>query len=174
VKIESLKKAMLEVHHLHAQEGGPVDDLLELPYELRCRARFRAVTQKGVEVGLFLERGHILDEGDILLTDCGKRIGIKAALESVATLRAADWQSFARACYHLGNRHVPLQIGERWARMQPDHVLEEMVTGLGLEVVHERQPFRPEPGAYKSGGHSHGHAHAPHDHSHSHPHGHEH
>ncbi len=164
---------MLEIHHLHVQEGGPVDDVLELPYELRCRARFRAVTQKGEEVGLFLERGHILDEGDILFTDCGKRIGIRAALESVATLRAADWESFSRACYHLGNRHVPLQVGERWARMQPDHVLEEMVVGLGLEVLHERQPFRPESGAYKSGGHAHGHGHS-HDHSHSHDHGHSH
>ncbi len=60
-----------------------------------------------------------------------------------------------RACYHLGNRHVKLQVGERWLRMQPDHVLEEMLELLGLTLTHQETVFVPESGAYSNGGHHH-------------------
>lgn len=166
---------MLQIHQrLH--DHGPTDDVLVLPFELRCRARFRAVSEQGVTVGLFLERGHVLDEGDVLISDCGKRFAVQAAPEAVVTATATDLRSFARACYHLGNRHVPLQLGDHWVRFQPDHVLEEMLTNFGLALTHEAQPFRPEPGAYSGtgGGHHHDHSDHGHDHHHEHQHGHTH
>jgi urease accessory protein len=73
----------------------------------------------------------------------------------------------ARVCYHLGNRHVPLQIEPEWVRYQHDHVLDEMVIGLGAEVTSETAAFEPEAGAY--GGSSSGHSHAGHSHGHHHP-----
>jgi urease accessory protein len=82
---------------------------------------------------------------------------------------------FARACYHLGNRHVPLQVGHGWLRYQNDYVLDDMLRQLGLDVKHEQAPFEPENGAYgEHGGHSHGHSHGDDDHSHSHSHDHGH
>ena len=167
---------MLQIHQrLH--DHRPTDDVLILPFELRCRARFRAVSEQGVAVGLFLERGHILDEGDVLVSDCGKRFAVLAAPEAVVTATAVDLRSFARACYHLGNRHVPLQLGDHWVRFQPDHVLEEMLLTFGLALSREAQPFRPEPGAYSAqgGGHAHHrHDHGRHHHAHHHDHSHEH
>ena len=84
--------------------------------------------------------------------------------ELVLRAETADWTLFARACYHLGNRHTKVQVGERWLRIAPDHVLQEMLELLGLETSEETAPFVPESGAY-SGGHGHGHSHS---HSHSH------
>ena len=85
---------------------------------------------------------------------------VRAAEEEVAVVSTEDPWLFARACYHLGNRHVPLQIGDSWLRFQRDHVLEEMVRTLGLAVRHESAPFEPEGGAYGGHrGHEHGHSH---------------
>jgi len=166
---------MIEVTHLHRNDHAAVDDWLDLPYELRCRSRFRTTTRSGADIGVFLERGLILDAGDVLIDNDGKRFGIGAANETVVTAHAEDWLVFARACYHLGNRHVPMQIGERWLRIQPDHVLEELIASFGLSIQLEEQPFRPEGGAYSSGKitaiHPHSHAHSSaHSHSHSHSH----
>ncbi len=107
------------------------------------------------------ERGTILREGDLLLADDGRAVRVVAAPEMVSTVSAEDPLTLMRAAYHLGNRHVPLQIGEGWLRYQHDHVLDDMVRGLGLSVRVEEAPFEPEAGAY--GGHS---ALAPHAHSH--------
>jgi len=152
------------------------DDTLILPFELRQRGRLKAVTDNGVEVGLFLERGKVLSDGMLLESEDGKRIRVRAQAEAVVTAYCDDWLTFARACYHLGNRHVPLQVGERWVRFQPDHVLEEMVRLLGLNTRSELAPFDPEGGAY-SGGHHH-HEHLSHEsgnhHHHEHSHGHSH
>lgn len=168
---------MLQIHQ-RIHDHAPTDDTLVLPFELRCRARFRAVSAKGQAVGLFLERGRVLDEGDVLISDCGQRFAVQAAPEAVVTATAADLRSFARACYHLGNRHVPLQLGEYWVRFQPDHVLEDMVAAFGLSLAHEARPFRPESGAYSGQGgghHHHGHRdHGDHAHDHHHEHGHVH
>lgn len=178
---------MIEVTQLLRNDKGTVDDWLDLPYELRCRSRFRTTTRSGADIGIFLERGLILDVGDVLVDGEGRRFGISAANETVVTAYADDWNVFARACYHLGNRHVPMQIGERWLRIQPDHVLQELIENFGLRVENEQQPFRPESGAYSNGQitkilpHSHGpgshgfkpHSHglSPlHDHSHDHSH----
>lgn len=132
-------------------------DTLVLPYDLRKRGRLKAVTAGGREVGLFLERGKVLASGDRLRARSGEIIGICSAPEPVITATAADDLTFARICYHLGNRHVPLQIGTRWLRLQPDHVLEALIRSYGLEVIAEEAPFEPENGAYgEHGGHRHG------------------
>jgi urease accessory protein len=137
------------------------DQTLTLPYELRQKSRLRASLDNGEEIGLMLPRGTVLRGGDYLKSENGKVILVKAADEVVSTVHEKNPTLFARACYHLGNRHVPLQIGEGWLRYLHDHVLDDMVQGLGLQVSCERAPFEPEAGAY-GGGHQHHH----HDHEH--------
>lgn len=140
-------------------------DTLQLPFDERKRGRLKAVTLKGVNVGIFIERGDVLRHGSCLKAETGEVIEIQAANEQVTTAYCKDPHLFARACYHLGNRHVPLQVGEvgergHWLRYQYDHVLDEMLVLLGLEVSHESAPFEPENGAYAHGGsHSHNHYH---------------
>lgn len=129
---------------------------LVLPFDLRSRSRFRARLVGGEEVGVVLARGQILRGGDLLLTDDGRVVEVGAAPEWVSTLRAQDARLLARVAYHLGNRHVALQIGEGWLRYSHDHVLDEMARGLGAQLSVEQAPFEPEAGAYHAGGHSHG------------------
>ena len=136
--------------------------LLTLPHERRIISRQRVTLDDGSEAGLFLPRGSSLQHGDVLQGASGELIRVQAASETVSTLRCADPWLLARACYHLGNRHVPLQILPGMIRYQHDHVLDDMLHGLGLQVVVEQAPFEPEAGAY-GGGHSHGHHH---DHDH--------
>lgn len=128
--------------------------VLTLPFELRSRSRLRARLDDGTEVGLFLPRGTILRHGDCLRADDGRVVVVRAAPETVSTAKAAGLVQFARAAYHLGNRHVPLQLGPGWLRYRHDHVLDELVARLGLSVRLEQAPFEPEAGAY-GGGHSH-------------------
>ena len=111
----------------------------------------------GREAGIFLERGDALHEGDLLHGDDGLAVRVTAAAEQVSTVTCSDPLLLARACYHLGNRHVALQIEPGRLRYLHDHVLDDLVRGLGLEVTVEDAPFEPEPGAY--GGHAHGHGH---------------
>ena len=131
-----------------------------LPFELRQKSRLRAALQDGREIGLMLPRGSILRGGQCLRAEDGTVILVEAALESVSTAFSKNSTLLARACYHLGNRHVPLQISKDWLRYAHDHVLDDMVRGLGLQVEHEIAPFEPEGGAYTSAGHQHSHAHA--------------
>jgi urease accessory protein len=149
---------------------------LVLPFELRQKSRLRARLESGAEVGLFLERGIVLRGGDLLVAEEGTVIEVAAAPETVSTVREPDATRLARAAYHLGNRHVPVEIGAGWLRYGHDHVLDDMVRGLGLSVVVEEAPFEPEAGAYgHSHGHGHGHAHGhSHEHSVAHAHGHHH
>ncbi len=131
------------------------EDQLVLPFEKRQRSRLRTRLASGEDVLLLLERGSILRGGDCLRASDGRVIGVVAADESVMTVRAASPVDLARAAYHLGNRHVPLQVGEGWLRLEQDHVLRDMLTGLGVMVTDEVAPFEPEAGAY-GGGHRHG------------------
>ena len=140
--------------------------VLTLTYERRMISRQRVTLDNGTDAGLFLPRGTLLHEGDYLQADSGETILIKAAHETVSTLYCDDPLSLARACYHLGNRHVSLQISIGMIRYQHDHVLDAMLHGLGLQIHVEKAPFSPEPGAY-GGGHTHAHKH-PHDHGHRH------
>lgn len=126
-----------------------------LPFELRQRSRLRARLEDGRDVGLFLMRGSVLRDGDCLRAEDDTVIAVRAALQRVSTAYAETPLVLARACYHLGNRHVPLQIGLNWVRYECDHVLDEMVLGLGLAVACELAPFEPESGAYDGVRHVH-------------------
>ncbi len=144
---------MIEVHEV-LHEPLPAGDRLVLPFEQRQKSRWRAVTGAGTELALLLPRGTVLRDGDRLRAVNGLVIEVRAAAETVTSARSDDTTVFARACYHLGNRHVPLQVGAGWLRYLSDHVLDKMVAALGLSITHEQAPFEPEAGAY------HGHAHA--------------
>lgn len=130
------------------QEVRKPDGQLILPYEARCRSRLRAALAGGEEVAVFVLRGQVLRGGDLLLADDGRVIEVCAAPEVVSTVRSSESRQLLRAAYHLGNRHVMLQIGADWLRYLHDHVLDDMVRGLGLSVVVHEAPFEPEAGAY--------------------------
>ncbi len=146
-------------------DSGTATGTVTLPLELRIRSRVKVTLDDGREAGLFLPRGSVLRDGDLVGSADGAIVRVRAAPETVTTVSSADLHLLARACYHLGNRHVPLQIERGFVRYQHDHVLDDMVRGLGLDVTVEQAPFEPEPGAYgdyghASGrGHHHGHAH---------------
>lgn len=133
---------------------------LTLAYELRKKARLKTISDTGEEVGLMLPRGLVLRGGDCLQTDDGEIAKIIAAPENVTVAYTKDKLILAKACYHLGNRHMPLQIEEECLIYQKDHVLDEMVKNLGLDIKHELRAFEPESGAYNT------HAHASHEHAH--------
>lgn len=125
-----------------------VDTRVCLTMVQRTKSRLKITLEDGREAGLFLPRGHILHNGALLASDDGVTVEVVAAKEQVSTIRTKDPTLLARACYHLGNRHVPLQVEPGWCRYQHDPVLDEMVKGLGLEVVIETASFQPEAGAY--------------------------
>lgn len=131
------------------------DDHLTLPFELRQRSRLSAVTDKGEPVALFLKRGEILRSGTVLTGADEFKVVINAAPEPVSVMRSDDPLELARASYHLGNRHVSLQILKGELRYLSDHVLDHMLEGLGLCVTQEMLPFEPEAGAYHGHGHEH-------------------
>jgi len=158
---------------LTAQESASLTSgaTLSLPIDSRIKSRLKVNLDDGREAGLFLPRGKILRNGDILRSEQGILVRILAADEAVSTVYSSDPHLMARVCYHLGNRHVPLQIESNWVRYQHDHVLDEMVAGLGGEVTSETASFEPESGAYggSNGGHSHAVGHSDTDrHAHDH------
>ena len=126
-----------------------------LNYEQRERGRMRLIGTKGEEVGLFLERGQALLVNEYLQSDCGQLIKIEGALEAVAVGQCSDWQTFAKACYHLGNRHVKVQVKDLTLVIQPVHVLEEMLVLQGLTISYQQAVFLPESGAYQKSQHAH-------------------
>ncbi len=127
-----------------------------LSYDDRKRTRLRTRLDSGEELAILIPRQTILRDGDVLRTDSGTLIAVRASAEPLSEVCSDDIVALARACYHLGNRHVPVQIGRGWARYQRDEVLDEMLRGLGFAVAHVGLPFQPEPGAY-GGGHGHHH-----------------
>lgn len=140
-------------------------DTVALPYDERKRSRLKVTLASGTQAGIFLERGDHLHGGDKLLAEDGTSVvEIIAAPEKLIEATATTPLLFARAAYHLGNRHVPVQIvptvdGGK-LRFQTDHVLAEMVKGLGCSVTETEAPFQPESGAYGAhGGHHHHHEH---------------
>jgi urease accessory protein len=152
-------------------DSGTATGSITLPLELRIRSRVKVTLDDGREAGLFLPRGSILRDGDLLCSVDGAIVEVRAAPETVSTVCSEDAYMLARACYHLGNRHVALQIEPGFVRYQHDHVLDDMVRGLGLDVVVEQAPFEPESGAYGNYGHAPGHTHH-HGHAHEHQHRH--
>jgi len=138
-------------------EGAETTGSVTLSVDARIKSRLRVRLDDGREAGLMLERGHLLRGGELLGDAQGAHvIRVLSAAEAVSTVRCADPLLLARAAYHLGNRHVPLQIEPGLLRYQHDHVLDDMVRGLGLDVQAEQAPFEPEAGAYQSAPHGHG------------------
>ena len=150
---------MLEAFEFLSGANEATELLVELTFEERQKSRHRATTSSGETLGWFIERGVVLADGDILVCKGGEKVKVVAALETVSNVKTEDALALTRAAYHLGNRHVPLQITNGELRYQHDHVLDDMVRGLGLKVESGSYPFHPESGAY-SHGHSHGHSHA--------------
>ncbi|MEZ8270591.1 urease accessory protein UreE [Vibrio splendidus] len=150
---------MIELTQLNTQMQNAPDGYLSLPIDSRIKSRLKVMLDDGRNAGLFLPRGHILRGGEQLSSECGLVVEVKAAPETVSTVYCEDLLLLTRVAYHLGNRHVPLQVEAGWVRYQHDHVLDEMVEGLGATVTTEKQPFEPEGGAYggRSGGHHHHH-----------------
>jgi len=141
--------------------GNKANCSVTLVRDQREKSRLKVTLDDGREAGLFFEKGTTFKDGDLLIsTDGSVIVEIKAADETVSSVYCNDPLLLARACYHLGNRHVPLQIDKNLLRYQHDHVLDEMVKGLGLEVKTEQAPFEPESGAYAAGSHSHSHSHS--------------
>jgi len=134
---------------------APHDAELVLPFELRQKSRLRTAVAGGEEIGLFLPRGTLLRDGDCLEADDGRIVRVTAAPEDLIEVRCADPDALARAAYHLGNRHTPVQVGAGWLRLAADDVLAAMLRGLGAIVTSIRAPFEPEAGAYASGHHAH-------------------
>ena len=139
--------------HFH----GRADDTVTLDFDTRQKARIKITTDNGCPAGIFIERGKPLLVGECLKSDCGKVIQVTGALEPVVTASTDDWHMFAKVCYHLGNRHTRLQVGERWLRFKPDHVLAELVSMYQLTTDDTPAVFEPENGAYQHGGHAHHH-----------------
>ena len=136
----------------HADADAPWQAVLTLPFERRVKSRQRAVLDDGGEVHLDLPRGRALRDGDRLRAEDGLVILVRAAAECLSQAASDEPLSLARACYHLGNRHVPVQIEVGAVAYLADHVLDAMVRQLGLSVTARTGPFEPEGGAY---GHHH-------------------
>ncbi len=153
---------------------------ITLDWDTRQKSRFDATDSLGRKLGVFLPRGTVVRGGDVLVAEDGSLIQVLAAPQSVMLIQAlASTQAtfdLMRAAYHLGNRHVPIELQTDHLKIEPDHVLAEMLRDMGLQVSDTTLPFEPEGGAYGDSAllsHEHGHSHG-HSHNHSHDHGHDH
>lgn len=183
---------MLTVNKLIPQGRGLAAVLLkraptiELDWDTRCKSRFEATDSAGRALGVFLARGNVVRGGDVLVAEDGSLVRVIAAPQAVLRITACAEhgtpRDLPRAAYHLGNRHVPLEVQPEHLQIEPDPVLAGMLRGMHL-IVHEVQAaFEPEGGAYESdGGHGHRHGHHDgggqgdgHDHAHDHGQGHGH
>ena len=124
------------------------DAVISLDYDSRKRGRLKTLTETDEEAGLFLNRGQILSEGDYLKATDGRVVLVKAAIEKLTEASTMDPTLFAKICYHLGNRHTPVEIQSGSVRFQPDHVLADLCRHWGLEVKDFEGSFNPEKGAY--------------------------
>jgi urease accessory protein len=190
---------MLTVNKLLPQGQGLANALLkrattvELDWDVRQKSRFDATDSQGRHLGVFLPRGTVVRGGDVLVAEDGSMIRVQAAPQAalVITPCAEHGSPFdlVRAAYHLGNRHVQIELQPDHLKIEPDHVLADMLRAMHLTVVEAQVAFEPEGGAYAAGGHAHGHGHGhehPHEpdaehvhgpgcgHDHSHEHGHAH
>ena len=150
---------------------------VELDWDKRQKSRFDATDSQGRTLGVFLPRGTVVRGGDALLAEDGSLVIVDAAPQPVLVVRHCSEHGspfdLLRAAYHLGNRHVQLELKPDHLKFEPDHVLADMLRGMHLIVSEARAAFEPEAGAYAaSGGHEHGHG--GHDHGHAHDHAHEH
>ncbi|SIR39124.1 urease accessory protein UreE [Pseudacidovorax sp. RU35E] len=163
---------------------------IELDWDVRQKSRFDTTDSQGRRIGVFLPRGTAVRGGDILVVEDGSLVRVIAAPQTVLRIThcTAHGTPFdlVRAAYHLGNRHVPIELQPDHLKIEPDHVLADMLRAMHLIVNEVQEGFEPEGGAYgghvTNDGHSHhhhGHAHGgghdhDHDHGHKHDHDHEH
>lgn len=166
---------MLTVNKLLTQGRGLAPVLLkraaqlELDWDVRQKSRFDATDDQGRQLGVFLPRGTVVRGGDVLVAEDGSLLRVVAAPQPVLEVRAcAEHGSpfdLLRAAYHLGNRHVQLELKPDHLKLEPDHVLAEMLRQMHLIVTEAVAAFEPEAGAYAAEGHAH---HQHHGHAHDH------
>ena len=145
---------MLEIRSRAKPSDAAPGGELELPFEQRQKTRFRARLASGEEVAVLLPRGEVLRGGDRVAASDGRVIAIVAEPESLLHIECSSASELARAAYHLGNRHVAVQVGAGFLRIAQDHVLAGMLRQLGAKVSLISAPFEPEAGAY-AGAHKH-------------------
>jgi urease accessory protein len=173
---------MLTVNKLFPAGRGLAPVLLKrashvaLDWDVRQKSRFEATDSTGRTLGVFLPRGTVVRGGDVLVAEDGSLVRVEAAPQPVMVIRHCTRHGspfdLLRAAYHLGNRHVQIELRPDHLKIEPDHVLAEMLGRMHLIITNEDAPFEPEGGAY-AGGHGHGHDHG-HGQGHEHPHAHEH
>jgi urease accessory protein len=171
---------MLKISRLLAQGHGLAPVLLkrattlELDWDVRQKSRFDATDSQGRALGVFLPRGTAVRGGDVLVAEDGSFIRVIAAPQAVLRITHCTQQGspydLIRAAYHLGNRHVPIELKPDHLKIEPDHVLADMLRNMHLIVHAVMESFEPENGAYASGGHSHTQPAPEHAHPHPHPH----
>lgn len=145
---------------------------VELDWDVRQKSRFEASDTAGRQLGIFLSRGTVLRGGDVLVAEDGSLIKVLAAPQTVLRITPCSSHGsgfdLIRAAYHLGNRHVPIELKPDHLKIEPDHVLADLLRAMHLTVVEVNEAFEPESGAYASGNHAHGHTDGHgHDHHHA-------
>ena len=151
---------------------------VSLDWDVRQKSRFETVDSLGRTLGVFLNRGTVIRGGDVLVAEDGSLIQVNAATQEVLLITACSIHGspfdLTRVAYHLGNRHVPIELKPDHLKIEPDHVLAEMLRAMHMTVNTVHEAFEPEGGAYSSGGHGHGHGHghSHHDHDHGDDHAH--
>ena len=171
---------MLTINKLLPQGQGLAGVLLkraatvEIDWDVRQKSRFDTTDSQGRTLGVFLPRGTLVRGGDVLVAEDGSLIRVLAAPQPVLVVRACAEHGtpfdLVRAAYHLGNWHVALELKPDHLKLEPDHVLADMLRGQHLIVAEAHEAFEPEGGAYTAGGHAHGHGHAGHEHQPGHEH----
>ncbi len=148
---------MVEIRSVLKERGARPAARLVLAFDARQKTRLRARLDTGEEVSLQLPRGTTLRGGDQLEASDGRIVEVVSSPEQVLHVECATPEALARAAYHLGNRHVAVEVGKGFLRIGHDHVLKAMLEGLGASVRTIEAPFEPEAGAYYGEGHSHEH-----------------
>jgi urease accessory protein len=180
---------MLQVSKIIPQGAGLAPVLLkraatiELDWDVRQKSRFEATDSLGRQLGVFLPRGTLLRGGDVLIAEDGAMVKVVAAPQAVLRITACTSHGspfdLTRAAHHLGNRQVPVELQPDHLKIEPDHLLADLLRAMHLTVQEVSEPFEPEDGACSAGGHDHApttnlaapHVHGP-DCGHGHAHGH--
>ncbi len=144
--------------------GGRAADVVRLDYDKRTRRRIALTGQGGLSFLLDLATAPVLVAGDGIRLDDGRIVAVEAAPERLLEIACRDERALALIAWHLGNRHLATELGDRIIYIREDHVIAEMVKGLGASVRAVNRAFNPEGGAYAQGGAAHGHSHPQHRH----------
>ncbi|MDO9167204.1 MAG: urease accessory protein UreE [Rhodoferax sp.] len=170
---------MLQISKLMPQGAGLAPVLIkraatiELDWDVRQKSRFDATDSQGRQLGIFLPRGTLVRGGDVLVAEDSSLIRVIAAPQPVLVITACSEHGspfdLTRAAYHLGNRHVPIELKPDHLKIEPDHVLADMLRAMHLTVREATEAFEPEGGAYSASGHSHAGGEHGHDHAHAAP-----